>query len=371
MFFFYILSAYFIPAIYVYFRIIYLLIPKGRKIIFTLVFLLLISAFPVTELLLHEETSTFFIPLARFGYYTMPYMLYLFLLVLLFDIFLLLNLFIQWLPKGYIRSASFRKTGLISAIIIPCLVVIYGIFNFNHIRTSEYSINVPGKSSTLQNLKIAFVSDFHIGDMTSQKFVERFVHKMKEIQPDIIFFGGDILEGDREDIRMSRIEELFNELDAKYGIHGVYGNHEHHGRRSSISFYNNTGISILQDTVILIDHSFYLGGRKDSRNRDRLSIDDLITDLLDHYPIILMDHRPGDIQAVSQTKVDIQLSGHTHHGQLFPFNFITSDIYEISWGHEIIGNTHFFVTSGIQLWGPPVRTVGKSEITVINVRFIQ
>jgi hypothetical protein len=89
----------------------------------------------------------------------------------------------------------------------------------------------------------------------------------------------------------------------------------------------------------------------------------------DSLPVILVDHRPTEIDQVSKTTVDIQLSGHTHNGQMFPLNLILRSMYQLTWGYEKVGNTHFFVTSGIRLWGPPVRTVGKSEIMVIEVDF--
>ena len=319
--------------------------------------------------MLHDATDipTIFL---RLGYYTMPFMLYLFLLVLIFDIFLLFNLLFKWLPAGFLKSESFRKKGLLTALIAPGIVVLYGIINFYFIRVSDYRIEIPAKSARLENLSVAFISDFHIGDLTSIKFIERFIAKMKSINPDIILFGGDLLEGDRDDLKTLYIESLFRQLQAQYGIYGVFGNHEHHGGSSSSTFYQNAGIKLLSDTSILIENSFYLVGRKDARNRDRLPINDLTKNLSDQIPSILVDHRVTDIKSVIQSPIDIQLSGHTHHGQLFPFNIISRKIHDISWGHKKIGNTHFFVTSGIQLWGPPVRTIGKSEIMLINIKFI-
>jgi predicted MPP superfamily phosphohydrolase len=321
-------------------------------------------------MLSHKE-GNLLSPLLRFGYYIMPFMLYLFLLILLFNIFLLFNLLLKWLPRSFLKSTSFKRKGLLTIIIGPALIVLYGSANFHYICVSDFTIEVPAKSSEQHNMSVAFISDFHIGDLTSIKFIERFIAKMESIDPDIILFGGDLLEGDRDDFRTSYIESLFRQLRASYGIYGVFGNHEHHGGRSSSKFYQNAGVKLLNDTALLIDGSFYLVGRKDARNTNRFSIDNLTKNLLDHYPILVLDHRPTDINSVSQSSVDIQLSGHTHHGQLFPFNLISKYIYEVSWGHKKIGNTHFFVTSGIQLWGPPVRTIGKSEIMLINVKFIQ
>jgi predicted MPP superfamily phosphohydrolase len=345
------------------------LVPKSKKWIFSIAFLVLVAAFPLTEILLHEENSRFTLPFLKIGFYTMPYMLYLFILVLIFDLFLLFHLIFNWLPSGFLKRDKFRKYGALTCIVLPSLVVIYGIFNFNRIQLSEYNIEIPARSSSIQQLKIAFASDFHIGDLTRLSFIERFIDKMNHVQPDLILFGGDMLEGDRDELKTVKIEALFRNLRAQYGIYGVYGNHEHHQEYSSVSFFDQAGITILQDTFLLVDSSFYLVGRNDSRNGNRDNIENLTHLLKKDFPVLLIDHRPTDLEAVRQTHVDLQLSGHTHHGQLFPFNLITSKIYELSWGHQKIADTHFFVSSGIQLWGPPVRTIGKSEIMVIKIRF--
>jgi predicted MPP superfamily phosphohydrolase len=126
-------------------------------------------------------------------------------------------------------------------------------------------------------------------------------------------------------------------------------------------------MKVLCDKIVVIDSSFNLAGRYDSHFMTRKNIDALMKSVTDSLPVILIDHRPTEIEQVSRTAVDVQLSGHTHNGQLFPINLITRKIYELSWGYRKTGNTHFFVTSGIRLWGPPVRTTGKSEIMVIDI----
>ncbi len=371
MFFYYIFSAYLIPGIYLVFRINNLLIPKGKKLSFTLLFVLFFAAFPAAEILVDEDLSGHLIPLVIICFYTMPFMLYLFLLVLFFDGFLLLNLVFKWAPRGFINNGSFRKWGLITAISIPGLILMYGIINFNLIRVSEYSIDIPKKASKLENLSIAFISDFHVGDLTSIKFVERFVHKMESLEPDIILFGGDLLEGGHDNLRRSSAEKLFQQLDAPMGIYGVFGNHDRYGRQSSHDFYRKANIVQLHDSTVIVDSAFYLVGRKDERNRSRMTAKQILYTLSDRLPVIMLDHRPTDIDAISKSRVDLQFSGHTHHGQLFPFNLITSDMYKLSWGHKKFGNSHFFVSSGIQLWGPPVRTIAKSEIMLVHLNFME
>jgi len=250
----------------------------------------------------------------------------------------------------------------------PALIVFAGILNYNHLRVKEYSIEVPRKSSAATRLKIAFAADFHLGDMTADRFLERFVGKVNSLDPDIVLIGGDIVEGHGREEKIDKFMSQFRELKSKYGVYAVPGNHEGYGG-SRVDFFTRAGIRLLQDEVEKIDGAFYLAGRKDSHSRDRKSIDELLSATPADLPIILMDHRPTDLERVSQSHVDIQVSGHTHNGQLFPVNFITRSQYELSWGYKKKRQTHFFVTSGVQLWGPPVRTVGASEILMITVIF--
>jgi predicted MPP superfamily phosphohydrolase len=199
--------------------------------------------------------------------------------------------------------------------------------------------------------------------------VQKFAEKIKMINPDILIYGGDIVEGDRGDGSLVSFAQVLAGIKAKYGVYAVLGNHEHYAGQESGSFFDIAGMKVLSDTNIVLARSFNLAGRNDSHINNRKQIGDLLKSSVDSLPVILIDHRPTEIDKVSRTQVNVQLSGHTHNGQLFPINLITKSVYELSWGHKKIGNTHFFVTSGIRLWGPPVRTTGKSEIMVIDINF--
>lgn len=218
-------------------------------------------------------------------------------------------------------------------------------------------------------MKVAFVADFHIQQNTSVNYVEQFARKVNDLKPDIMLYGGDILEGSWGYETFDTIESIFRTIHTKYGSYGVLGNHESYGRQQSGDFFKKANIFILRDSVINIDNSFYLAGRLDQRYRNRESINELLDGITPNLPIILLDHRPTELQEVSNTAVNVQFSGHTHNGQLFPLNYIIHQIYELSWGYKEINNTHFFVTSGLRLWGPPVKTAGKSEIILVDIHF--
>jgi len=190
---------------------------------------------------------------------------------------------------------------------------------------------------------------------------------MNSLQPDIILYGGDMVEGDKENETTEAIESAIKNIRVKYGSYGVNGNHEFYGGNAQGNFFYKAGIILLCDTMVRIDNSFYLAGRYDEHFRQRKTITEILASDSVDLPVILIDHRPTELQEVSRTTADVQFSGHTHNGQMFPINLITRSIYELSWGYKKIRNTHFFVSSGLRLWGPPVRTSGKSEIMLVDI----
>jgi uncharacterized protein len=358
--------AYIIPNIYLFIRIWQLFIHEKYKIHYILIYLILFLVYPLSRLDDRTLPSDFF---AGISDYLLPFFLNLFVFVLLFDI-LLIPCRIFRIRKFKIRkSPGFKRISLAVILSLSISVVIAGIINFNTIRISQYNIKIPGRYSVMNHLRIAFASDFHLRENTSVSFVEKFVEKIKAANPDIMIFGGDIAEGDRRGRNMLIFAELFRQIKPGFGVFTVLGNHEYYSGHDDGSFFDMAGIKVLCDTIVRFDNCFSLGGRYDSHFSRRKQVEDLMMTASDSLPVIMVDHRPTEIDQVSRTSVDVQLSGHTHNGQMFPINLITKSIYQLSWGYMKKNNTHFFVSSGIRLWGPPVRTAGKSEIMVIDIEF--
>ena len=422
MFQLYLMLAYILPNIYVFFRIMSLFIGKGYRLLYTVIYLLLAALYPATRYLDHLLPDPLTEALSVVANYLLPFYLYVFLFLLLYELFLLLNAFLRLVSKEKRRSIRFRITALASIILLSVAVVTGGIINMNTIRASHYNIVIPKKDSPLSQLRIAFVADFHIMENTSLKFVEQFVRKVNALEPDMVLFGGDIVEGRDENRIPDDILAALRSVHSRYGSFGVAGNHEYYGSQGNGTFYERAGITLLLDTLVSIDGSFYLAGRLDERSRNRKTAAEMLQDLPStprspltsglsepaglmgfagstgpsgpsgpsgqsghagpagqsgpsgqsrqarlSLPVIMLDHRPTQLQEVSQTPVDVQFSGHTHNGQLFPINLYMRSLYELSWGHKQIRDTHFFVTSGLRLWGPPVKTAGKSEIMVVDI----
>jgi len=369
MFHLYITLAYIIPNIYVYFRIKNLFIGKKYRLPYTIIYLLIISIYPIIERFSEENLNSFIQVMSSISGYILPFFLYLFLSVLLFDLFLIINKLVQFISPERRKSFSFRLTILTALILLSIVVVLAGIINLNTIRVSKYTIEVPRKNSKIDHLRIAFAADIHIQQNTRIQFIEQFVKKINALRPDIMLYVGDIVEGDNENETTKAIESVMRKIETKYGTFGVTGNHEFYGGNGQSNFFRELGITMLSDTVIRMDSSFYLAGRNDEHFGQRKTVIRLLESISHDMPVILMDHRPTQLQDVSQTIADVQVSGHTHNGQMFPINMITNTVYELSWGYKKIRNTHFFVTSGLRLWGPPVKTAGKSEIMLIDVKF--
>jgi len=355
---------------YVCLRIRKLFANTKYKNIFTVLFIITVLYFPLTEFLSHSSTlgSSWAKYLLVPGYYSLPFLLYLFLLVLLSDIVIWISRKIKILAPETMNSQNFRISRLCILFVIPLVIIIIGAMNNNYIRVSHYAIEVPRKTSEITRLRIAFAADFHLREATNTQILQEFVTKINSLNPDVLLICGDVLEGDRHGEETARFEELFQQIKTKYGVFAVPGNHEMHGGGKR-DFFINSDITLLEDKAQLIDRAFYLVGRNDKRGIQRKSLDEFLIHVQDSLPVILLDHRPIDIDQVSKSIVDIQLSGHTHNGQLFPINFIVRNLYELSWGYMKKGHTHFFVTSGLQTWGPPIRTAGVSEIGMINVFF--
>jgi predicted MPP superfamily phosphohydrolase len=247
------------------------------------------------------------------------------------------------------------------------MVVVFGMFKYADIKVNRYQIEIPRRSSALQHLRILLASDFHLRELTSDHLMPDFVKKVNSLNADILLLPGDILEGDRQDEQVAEFERQFSQIQTKYGVYASLGNHEFYHGGERTDFFKNAHITVLTDTTIIINHAFALLGRNDQHFYKRKPVSDLVGNLPDKLPVIILDHRPTDLQNISASGADILVSGHTHNGQLFPFNYIADKIYELSWGYKKINKTHVFVTSGIQLWGPPVRTTGDSEMMVIDV----
>jgi predicted MPP superfamily phosphohydrolase len=223
------------------------------------------------------------------------------------------------------------------------------------------------------------VSDTHLGWINRQAQLDGMVQRINALNPDIVFMAGDILdEGIDPSFSQSIISSLSN-IKAPLGIYAVLGNHEYiSGQQVQFSsFLGQAGIHVLRDEWIMLDRSLYIIGRDDasssrfwlSGNR-RKNVDDLTAEIdAAQLPVILLDHQPVELVSTGNTAVDLQFSGHTHRGQLFPNNLITAKLFAQDWGYYKQNSFQAIVSCGYGTWGPLLRIGSPSEIVVANIKF--
>jgi len=298
--------------------------------------------------------------------------LYGFLSVLVIDFIRILNSGFHFLPKflfSNLKLTKFLVFTLVFSIIALCGVL--GYYNRSSIKVKELKIELNQKG---KEYKIVFFSDLHISVINNHKFLDKLIEKINELHPDVILIGGDLVDEKSNILEKYGLVGKFKELKTKYGIFAITGNHEYINGANYIVEYleRNCNIKFLRDTAVLINDSFYLIGREDRSirffaNRNRKTISELLKNLPQGYSTILLDHQPLNLDEAVSAGIDLQLSGHTHNGQIFPLNFITNLVYEVSWGYKRKGNTHFYVSSGVGTWGPPLKIGNNAEIVLIRL----
>jgi predicted MPP superfamily phosphohydrolase len=224
----------------------------------------------------------------------------------------------------------------------------------------------------MDSVKIAVVGDLHLGYLIDRNDARRMVELIMAQQPDLILFVGDILDSRIEPVEQQRMDEELRRLDAPLGIYSCTGNHEYRyeGERK-IGWLNDAGITMLRDSAVLVDSSFYVVGREDLVIPDRQSLVGLLDrqEVDRSLPLIVLNHTPNNLDEEVDAGADIALYGHTHQGQAFPGNLATRMAFEVAYGYLKKGNTHIYVTSGLGLAGPQFRIGTVSEVVVLHVKF--
>lgn len=281
----------------------------------------------------------------------------------------------QYFIPGFLGSIS-GNTAMIIVTGVVTLVVVAGFFNARAPRIRRLDIAIPKKGNQFKTLNLAVVSDIHLGTIICKSRLEKMVSMINRLTPDIVLLPGDVVDEDIGPVIRQNLGETLRTLQSKHGVFAVTGNHEYIGGvEPACTYLQEHGITMLRDSSVKLADSIYIVGREDRSatqfgGRKRAALEELIQGCNKDLPIILMDHQPFNLEESEANGIDLHLSGHTHHGQLWPFNYITKAIYEVSWGYKKKGTTQVYVSSGVGTWGPPVRTGNTPEIVNIVVSFV-
>lgn len=369
-----VLLIYFSVNFYIFFRGLqaFAITPSWRRSYIT-IFWLVVSSFIIGEVFEHTHSSLIGEWIYRIGAFWLAFMLYFVVALVFFDLIRLLNHFIHFLPE--ITPTLRFKIGWITLGIVT-LIVVAGHINALHTRVREISLTIHKKVDGVQKMKIVMASDIHLGALIGENREQRLVEIIKQQKPDLVLLCGDLVDGDVGSVLRKNLGHHIQEIQTPMGVYAIPGNHEYIGGiQKTLPYLESINIKILRDKTITLPNGVQLIGRDDRDNRgangesQRKSLSELMNGMNHEYPIIVMNHQPFHHEEAVNQKTDLHLSGHTHHGQLWPLNYLTDAIYEVSWGFLKKEETNIYVSSGFGSWGPPVRTGNTPEVVVFNLTF--
>ena len=310
------------------------------------------------------------------GSFWLAMMLYLFLAVVILDFLRMINLFFPFFPQ-FITN-NYEKAKQIAGIVVVGSVFIttaIGHLNALNFHIVKLNLSIHKKVGSLKILNVVVTSDIHLGAIIGNSHLEKIVEVINGLNPDIVLLPGDIMDEDLAPVIKQNLGEKLKNIKSKYGVYAITGNHEYIGGvEKACKYLIEHNINLLRDNAVKIGNSFCIIGREDRSmgtftGKKRKSLEELMSDVDKELPIFLMDHQPFELYEAENNGVDLQLSGHTHHGQLWPLNFITNMVYEISRGYKQERGSHFYVSCGVGTWGPPVRLGNRPEIVNIRINF--
>jgi len=309
--------------------------------------------------------------LAWIGSYWMGILFYLFLLILAADLVGALG---RLLPIQLAGDPGQAQQAVAWSILLVVIALqVYGTWNAQQTVIQPYRITVAKNGGSLGELHIVLVSDIHLDKIVGPRRLQKMVDLINRQEPDIVLLAGDVIDSSIEVFAQSQIRTILAGIKTRYGVYAVPGNHEYISGKLAefISQMDQAGIQVLRDERLLVADSFYLLGRDEDGgypgSQARLPLATLLAGADMSRPVIILDHTPRDLAEGAAAGADLQLSGHTHRGQLFPNQWLTRRIFENDYGYLKKAGLQVIVSSGYGTWGPPIRLGSRSEIVDIRV----
>ena len=357
------------------------------KVPFAVVYLFMALS-PVIAFLLPKSAVA--IVIRRISTYWIGIMLYSLLYVVLFD---LLRLIAKHTKLKNTLLFSRGSVISIGSVVVACAVAtcLYGIFNARNIKVNEYSVTVNKSCGSDKHLKAVLVADLHMGYAIGVDHITNMVEKINQQDADIVIIAGDIFDNSYDGMDDPEgIKAQLKSIKSKYGVYAVYGNHDidekilmgftfdwggkqlHNEKMTN--FMKECNIKLINDESVLINDEFYLVGRRDTdkpgtEDGTRAEISELTKDLDKTKPIFVLSPEPDELQKTADAGADIDFSGHTHDGQLFPGNLTIGLFWENPCGMIKKDNMYSIVTSGVGVYGTFIRVGTDAEICSVDIDF--
>lgn len=282
--------------------------------------------------------------------------------------------------KKYLKENRIKKVLLflyrscLPGFLVVIFVCSYGYLNIQKVQAARYELKTEKELS--KPLKIVQISDLHTGTTMSMEQLKEHCARIQRENPDLIALTGDIFDENTTREQMESVAEILGKIKTTYGIFYVFGNHDYNSYVETPHYtpeelkkeLKAQNIHVLEDQVYQVNSEICVAGRKDVQVK-RKGIRDVVGDTPKDSFLLLLDHQPEDLKENKKAGVDLQLSGHTHAGQIWPTGQMGAllGITELNYGYQRDGEYQVVVSSGIGGWGYPIRTGGHSEYVVITL----
>lgn len=275
-----------------------------------------------------------------------------------------------WLLRPMLALLGLSAEKPLLAAVLYALAIatsLYGLVNASFIRVRRIPIKLPGLPASWRGRTALVVSDLHLGHVNGAAFSRRIATLAARFKPDVIFFPGDLFDGSKIDA--AALAEPLRSLAPPFGSYFSTGNHDEFGDTSHFAqVLSSLGIRILANEKVTIDGLDIAGvtyGGSGYPVRLRATLESLQLD--SGRPSILLNHVPNRLPVVEQAGISLQLSGHTHGGQIFPFTWFTRRAFgNYIYGLQRFGKLQVLTSSGAGTWGPPMRVGTSSEVVLLT-----
>ena len=284
----------------------------------------------------------------------MGFLIYFTLFHMIYDLLRLLSYPFKKV-NNFLKKLNYKEY---SILVISILFTLYGVLNAMHPVVTSYNVKVDKQVD--EPIKIAFISDLHLGTPYLNENFQNLIKIVNEGNYDIFVLGGDIFDEWTTEKEKEHFFEILKEIKTKNGSYYIEGNHDVLNEET-YQKYTSSGVRVLQNEALLVDNKYYLVGRKDRMTREVQGLEQMLKNVNMTLPIIVLEHQPTSVKELEENKVDLSISGHTHGGQIWPAN------YFVKYGYYDNGYSKSIISSGYGEWGMPIKTTYHSELVSITI----